>query len=170
MAIQNCPNCGAPAMDAGSQCVYCNAKLPKPHAAATTAPKTEFEAGDFGLRSNIVFVVAVIGAAILYALGWIFEDTRYWLDDRAIAVWAGALPLWLCILAFIWRPRWGEWLAGFAIAVPVFIVHLAIMWLNRGMLNDDYIGIAAAFASASLGGWILGRLLHTAVRRSRNKI
>jgi hypothetical protein len=111
--------------------------------------------------------VGILGGLLLYTAGWMLEDTVYWLRTEAVALWAVALPSWLCMTAFTWRPRWGEWLIGFALSVPIFIVHLGLMWSVRDHLNDDYIGISAGFAVAALVGWVVGRLLHALVRRSR---
>lgn len=39
-----------------------------------------------------------------------------------------------------------------------------VIWVIRGDLWDDHVGIAAMVAGASLIGWMLGRLLHGIIR------
>ena len=115
----------------------------------------------------LLLLVGAVVAALLYAAGWLLEDTRYWLAEEAVAVWGVALPAWLFLVALSWRARWGGWLTGFAVAIPVLALHLGIMWLIEGRLNDDDVGISAMFAGAALAGWLLGRLVHYVVRRAR---
>ena len=179
---RDCPECGAPLAPGADRCEYCGSWIERSketppaefHAPAVDAakpgkPKPDRDAGDFGFRSRTFFLTCAAIALVIYAIGWVFEDTQYWLDDRAIAVWAGILPFWLCIAAFFWRPRWGGWLAGFLFAIPIFAVHTAIPCAIRGRIQDDYVGIAAMFAGAVLGGWLLGRIFHSIVHWARRR-
>lgn len=174
---RKCPVCGAPVAAAASSCDYCGTGFepssppPRPAAAAAAStPRAERAGrGEFGLRGGWPLLIGLAGAAALYALGWTYEDTRYWLDDTAIVIWAGALPLWLLLVSLVWRPRWGTWLAGLALALAVLAAHVAIMWILRGRLDDDHFAIAGIFAGAALGGWLLGRILHAVIRSARAK-
>jgi hypothetical protein len=78
-----------------------------------------------------------------------------------------ALPAWLRLVANVWRLKRDGWVAGLAIAVPIFLLHLAIMFALRHRLNNHQAGIAALYAGAALVGWLLGRALHFLARRSR---
>ncbi|TET52900.1 MAG: hypothetical protein E3J64_04395, partial [Anaerolineales bacterium] len=109
----------------------------------------------------------MVVAALLYTIGWLLEDKYYWLADEAVVTWGVALPVWLFLVALAWRPRWGGWIAGFALSLPMFALHLGLMWIIEGRLNDDYVGISALFAGAALGGWLAGRFVHVVVRRAR---
>ncbi len=160
---RTCPNCGVSVPAGSRRCPYCGTWFDASPSTAGPDP----DAGEFGLRGKGPLVVGGAGALLLYGLGWLFEDTRFWLADAAVAVWAVALPLWLLLLAFGWRLGRGAWLGGIVFSAVLFAVHLAVTWALAGRLQDDYVGIAALFAGAALGGWMLGRLLHQAVRRIR---
>lgn len=171
---RQCPGCGAPVPEGARRCAYCGSwyetlakHVPVQRLLHTIAPRLTPGAGEFGLRGKVVLVAGALGAAILYASGWLFENTYYWLEDEAVAIWTGALPAWLCLVALAWRTRGRAWPTGFGFGVPVFAVHLGAMALIRGRVLDDYVGIAAVFAAAALGGWLLGRALHAMVRRAR---
>ena len=83
-----------------------------------------------------------------------------------IGLWAAALPAWLFLTSLGWRAGRGAWLSGIAFAVVLFAVHLIVMMIVDGRLQDDHVGIAAMFAGAALGGWLLGRILHNTLRRA----
>ena len=178
-----CPECGAPVAADATQCEYCNSFLGRSKASpaergATRDPSPPTKPtwnwprlapgeGEFGFWGWWPATVAAGGAAVLYGAGWFLEDTTYWLDDRAITVWAVLLPLWLCAWAAAWRaPRRG-WLPGFLIAATMFAFHMAIPWLLRNRLNDDLVGIGAAFAAGALAGWLVGRIIHFCLRWGR---
>ena len=118
----------------------------------------------WGIPGHSPIIIALIGAVLaVYATGWFFEDTAYWLARTAIIVWAFALPLILLLLGITWRIRTFGWLYGLAFAVPIFLIHLGIMGLIDGRVQDDHVGIAAMFAGAAFAGWLIGRALHTII-------
>ena len=171
---RKCPECGGSLAEGVRRCAYCGVWLDvgaEPAAAVAEGPTHAVarvgHAWDFGLGGRLPLLVGAVVAALLYAAGWLLEDTRYWLAEEAAAVWGVALPAWLFLVALSWRARWGGWLTGFAVAIPVLALHLGIMWLIEGRLNDDDVGISAMFAGAALAGWLLGRLVHYVVRRAR---
>jgi hypothetical protein len=174
---RECPRCGATFAPGSRQCSYCGTWMAEstdtPSAEGSAQSKRTFTwrlppgAGEFGIRGWVPIAVGLAGAALLYALGWQFEDIRYWLDAKAALIWASALPAWLLLAAFLWRPKRLGWVAGLAIAAPIFLLHLAVMYALRRRLNDDQVGIAALYAGAALVGWLLGRALHYLARRSR---
>lgn len=99
----------------------------------------------------------------IYGAGWPLEDPTYWLSDASIAVWAGAVPLWLLISATLLRIRGPVWLIGFAFGLILLLIHMGVMWGMRGRFNDDYAGIAAMYGGAAAGGWLLGRGLRRVI-------
>lgn len=135
-----CSSCGAPFDPDARQCPYCGnwfeSDSQEQGGAARVSSSVRL-APDFGFSARVFLFAGILLACVLYALGWHFEDTEYWLADEAIAIWAVALPVWLCFLAFSWKAKWG----GF-----------------------DGVGISAMFAGATLAGWLLGRGLHRMVR------
>ncbi len=152
-------------MRAGAdRCAYCGAWLKQASSGENAAPPAP---PDFGLRGPALLCVGAVGGVLLYALGWFFEDTRYWLDARAVAVWTLALPLWTCGIAFFRRGGRGGQLLGLGLGVALFSVHAVLMGLVAGRFTDDYAGISAALGGAAAAGWWLGRLLHAAARRWR---
>ena len=169
---RRCPECGGSVAPGERRCSYCGVWL---EVAATPDRAGEVvrssiparEAGEFGLVGSAPLLVGIAVAALLYIVGWLLEDTRYWLAEEAVALWGVALPAWLFLVALVWRPQWGGWLAGLALAVPMLALHLGIMWLIEGRLNDDDVGMSALFSGAALAGWLLGRLVHAVVRRAR---
>jgi hypothetical protein len=106
-------------------------------------------------------------AAAIYSLGWVLEDREYWLAPGAVALWAAVLPIWLGLIALTWRSRRRAWPIGLGVALAILAVHLGIMWLISGRINDDLFGIAAIYATLALAGWLLGRFLHFTLRKRR---
>ena len=163
---QACHNCGASVPARAQQCPYCDTWFDASTPGGTTARRVDPNAGEFGVQGWGWLGVALGGALVFYGAGWFLEDTRYWLADAAIGLWAAALPAWLFLTSLGWRAGRGAWLSGIAFAVALFIVHLALMGILAGRVQDDYVGIAAMFAGAALGGWLLGRILHNTLRRA----
>ena len=163
---QACPNCGASVPAGAQQCPYCDTWFEASAPGGAAARHVDPDAGEFGVQGWGWLGVALGGALVFYGAGWFFEDTRYWLAEAAIGLWAVALPAWLFLTSLGWRAGRGAWLSGIAFAGALFAVHLAVMVLIDGRLQDDHVGIAAMFAGAALGGWLLGRILHNTLRRA----
>lgn len=106
-------------------------------------------------------------ACVLYAVGWFLEDTDHWLAPGAVALWGAVLPIWLGVVAFMWRTRRAAWLVGLGIALIMLAIHLGIVWLIRQRINDDMLGIAGIYSALALVGWLAGRSLHIFLRRRR---
>ena len=159
-ASLECPECGAPLARADAACAYCGrpgARSAEPEAAPS---------GRFGRRGRGYLTFGLTLMVGLYALGWAFEDLRYWLDERAMAVWTGALPFAAFVWTAGWDPRWGAVWLGLGAAAALFAVHLGLCVGLRGAFQDDLAGIAALIAGAFLGG--LG--LHRALEASRSRV
>lgn len=167
-AVQ-CASCGASVASDAEKCLYCGVWLIDSRDTSEHLQVLDKNAGEFGIPGNKPLWVAILGAAVLYALGWLFEDTRYWLATEAVVIWAAAIPLWLCLVAVLWRAKHSTWLWGFAIALPILLMHVTMMWIIRGSINDDLVGIAALFSGAALVGWLVGRLVHQLARNARAK-
>jgi hypothetical protein len=124
-------------------------------------------AGEFGLSGQLPLALALVGGLGIYLTGWLFEDLTYWLEDEAVFLWVVILPLWLLLTAVFWQTDRRGWTVGLVLALPIFVAHVFVIWLIRGRLNDDHVGIAAMVAGAALLGWIFGRVLHHAIRWRR---
>ena len=109
-------------------------------------------------------------ACVLYVLGWFLEDTQYWLAPASIAVWGALLPIWLGLVAFLWRTPRPVLMAGLIMATAIFATHLTMVWLIRRHINDDLVGIAAIYAGLAFAGWVLGRWMRAFLRRRRVKL
>ncbi len=174
----DCPACGAPVAEPVGRCVYCGSSLRDLALAAGSRAAASEADGSWGLASLAPgegefgwggrgALAAILGVATLvYAAGWPLEDFRYWLDPRAIAVWGAALPLTLLAGALFLRGP-GRWLPVALFCLTLGAVHVAVMTLARGRMNDDYLGIAALYAGGALAAWTLGRVLHYALRLRR---
>ncbi len=171
-----CPGCGGPVAVSAQRCEHCGAWFDTSGKAGSSklASSTQrlfsplpSEAGEFGLSGHLPLLVGLMLAAVMYAIGWILEDREYWLAPGAVAIWAAALPIWLGLVSLTWKTNRTAWPIGLAIALITLGIHLGIMWLIRGRINDDMLGIAATFAALALAGWLLGRLLHFVLRRHR---
>jgi hypothetical protein len=173
-----CPECGAPVAPHTKQCAYCGswledhsghipiesieAKAPPPR----QLPDLKLSPGvaEFGFSGQLPLALAFVGGLGIYFTGWLFEDLAYWLEDKAVFIWVVILPLWLFLTALSWQTDRRAWTAGLVLAIPIFAMHIFVIWLVRGRLNDDHFGIAAMVAGTSLLSWILGRVLHHGIR------
>ncbi|MBT3668754.1 MAG: hypothetical protein HON98_02710 [Chloroflexi bacterium] len=163
----NCNSCNAPLPKYSTLCEYCGMY-------SSFSPEELEKIGaisqpDFGISNSKYLIITVLGAAIIYALGWRFEDLDYLLDERSVVIWGSGLPLWLAISAFFWKTNWGEYLPGISISLPIFLFHMLIIWLIKGNINDDGVGISAAFGAGALFGWVAGRLFHKYIRKIRKQ-
>ena len=181
MALQQrvCPGCGGPVAKSTSRCERCGAWFEEEHGSdmaggtkAASALKSFFQrlppdAGEFGLGGMLPLAAGFAMACVLYAVGWFMEDTDYWLAPGAVALWGAVLPIWLGMVASLWRTQRAAWPVGLGIALIMLAIHLGIVWLIRQRINDDMLGIAAMYSALALVGWLLGRLGHLAMRRQR---
>ncbi len=173
MDARECENCGAALEKNRQQCAYCGTwyenggraifarSRPKKIASIANLPQG---VGEFGVSSNWLFVAGAVIALMLYILGWFFEDTQYWLNETAMLIWAGIMPLWLFGIALLWQASRKIAWYGLGISLVVFLGHILMIWIIRGNLWDDHVGIAGMVASTSLVGWLLGRLAHRMIR------
>jgi predicted nucleic acid-binding Zn ribbon protein len=175
---RRCPACGAPVPESAQRCEHCGAwfepslkkegtRSPGVSILRAIFPKLPADAGEFGFRGRWSLALGMGLAFVLYILGWLLEDTQYWLAPGSIAVWGAVLPIWLALTAFVWRTPRPAWLVGLAAAAALFATHLAIVWLLRSRINDDLIGIASIYAGLAFAGWLLGRWLRALLRRQR---
>ena len=162
-----CSSCGASIASDAQQCHYCGVWLVSVLNKRTARPTLDSDAGEFGVQGYPPLVLGIVGALVLYTTGWFFEDTQYWLDEKAMLIWGVAIPVWLGLVGTVWQSAHNGWLLGIVVALPIFVIHLIVMWVIRGQLNDDYVGIAAIFSGLVLAGWILGRLTHLLIRKAR---
>jgi hypothetical protein len=123
--------------------------------------------GEFGPSGRWLTLLGWLVGAAVYAAGWWLEDTRYWLDGRAVAVWAVALPLWVLFVGAVRRSRSHVWGWAFLFGVVVFGVHLLGVFYVSGRINDEAVGIAGGYAAAATVGWWVGRAIHLLIRRRR---
>ena len=170
---RECEKCGAPLEIDASQCTYCgawyedNKREISPHyrqniiVSILNLPQG---IGEFGISSNRFFVSGLTITLVLYVLGWFFEDPQYWLNEKAILIWVGIIPMWLFSVALLWHAYRKVVLYALVISLVVFLVHMIVIWIIRGSLWDDHVGIAALVAGSWLAGWILGRLVHGIIR------
>ncbi len=179
MQRRECPGCGGPVPVSASRCEHCgawleeNSRVSAASEKALAPPLKSFfeplppDAGEFGLTGTIPLAAGIALAGVIYTLGWLLEDTSYWLAPGAVVVWGALLPIWLGLVALVWRTRRAAWSTGLAIAPSILAIHLGIVWILRRRINDDLLGIAAVFAGLGFAGWLLGRVLHAMLRRSR---
>jgi hypothetical protein len=178
---RRCPACGAPVPESAPRCEHCGAWFEPSHEMGFARssgvsilraifPKLHPGAGEFGFRGRGVLALGMVFSFVLYGLGWLLEDTQYWLAPGSIAVWGAVLPIWLGLVALFWRTPRSAWPVGFTSAVVLFAAHLVIVWLIRNRINDDLVGIAAIYAGIALAGWLLGRWLRALLRRRRVRV
>ena len=173
MKSLECTNCGAPLKKNCKQCVYCGTSFENVDGSERSVYRRvralsifhlPMGVGEFGLSGNLFVTAGVVIAFILYALGWWFEDTTYWLNATAMTIWVGIMPLWLFGVALLWKATGRAVLIGLAWACLVFAIHILVIWVIRGNLWDDHVGIAGLIAGASLISWMIGRLGHSIIR------
>lgn len=179
MKTRDCEKCGAPLEKNKLQCTYCGTwyegnksgisgrSRPVEVKSILNLPKG---VGEFGISSNLFFVMGVTVTIVLYVLGWFFEDQQFWLNETAMLIWVGIIPIFLFGVALLWRVTRKVMLYGLAISLMVFLMHVFVIWVIRGDLWDDHVGIAAIVAGSSLAGWLLGRLGHGMIRWRNTKV
>ena len=110
-----CPSCNAPLPQGSQECKYCGAWIDVPKEDIKKLSVRDLESGDFGIKGTVSLLVILIGTAVLYFVGWIFENTEYWLNNNAVAIWGFGMPLWICVFAVLWRAHRGVWFWGLLI-------------------------------------------------------
>ena len=108
----NCPACSAPVSQESNDCEYCGIQFN-----AIVDGKVVKRLKDFGLKGKAFFIIYLLGIIALYTFGWMKEDFKYWLNDTAIFIWAGMLPLWILIMNAIWSNKWGAILLGILLSI-----------------------------------------------------
>ncbi len=152
-----CDNCGASLRRDAVHCVYCGSSVVPRAASQIGRPANDKD--QFGF-SGWLYHLSTLGAiAALYALGWLLEDTRYWLNTRAFIVWTGAIPAVMFLFALLRRSEVVPILLGLGISLALTVSHCVVMVLIRGNLNDDMLGIAAIIGGSAMLGWIAGGLV-----------
>ena len=169
-----CPGCGGPVPVSARRCTHCGAWFEENSPSTRSASRFRslfaglpVDAGEFGIQGSLPLILGLVLAGMIYATGWLLEDTLYWLAPGAVALWGALLPIWLAVVALTWRTRLAVWPIGLGIALGIMAFHLGIVWMLRQRINDDLLGIAAIYAALALAGWLLGRLLHLTLRRRR---
>lgn len=161
----SCPACAAPVSHEADSCEYCRIEFN-----AMVNGKIVKRLKDFGIKSKYFNLILLLGAITLYISGWIYEDLDYWLNNTAIFIWAGFLPLWLLLTNSIWQSRWGAILLGLLLSIIIFAVHVILMgYFNNWHFNDDYFAIAGLFAGISFVASFTGRGVHSIIRKALNK-
>lgn len=173
-----CSNCGGLVSPHKEKCGYCGAWLrqeghheqmsltPRAINVMTNLPKG---VGEFGFSSKRTLAVCFLYVLGLYGLGWKYEDTRYWLDSRAMTIWVGLLPLCLFLLSVSLRGNRFTIIPGIALSVTITFFHLSVVFLVRGSINDDMLGISLIVGGGVIMAWLAGRLVHRIVRYRRVK-
>jgi len=133
---RECENCGASLEKSAFQCAYCGTwyengegvisarNYPNKILSIMNLPQ---DIGEFGISSNLLFVAGAIIALALYVLGWYFEDTLYWLNETAMLIWVGIVPIWLFGVALLWQVPRKAVLYGLIISIIVFIIHILVI-------------------------------------------
>lgn len=176
MNTLECINCGAPIQRHTTCCAYCGTNFENRERLFPNRYRIKiFDAlfnqsvgvKEFGVSNSIFPVAGLCSVFILYVLGWFFEDTQYWLNKTALTIWVGIIPVILFVVSLFWSTERKVIYIGFGLTSAIFIVHILVIWMIRGDLWDDHVGIAAVVAGAMLISWTFGRALH-AIFRLRN--
>jgi hypothetical protein len=179
MKSRECGKCGASVAKNETQCTYCGTWY-EGKQQAVSAQKSSGKiislfnlpqgVGEFGISHNLFFSASALIIIAVYLLGWFFEDPVSWLDNTAVLIWMGLLPILTLVMALLWRTDRKVVMIGLAISFILFTVHVMTIWAIRGSLWDDHVGIAAMVGAGSFAGWLFGRLGHIIIRwRKMNK-
>jgi len=173
MKTRECENCGASLEKEDLQCAYCGTWYEgneneisdhNPPSKVISILNLPQGIGEFGISSNLFWVIGIIIITVLYVLGWFFEDKQYWLNGKALFIWVGIMPMCLFGVALLWQVTRKVMLYGLVFSLVVFLLHIFVIWKIRGNLWDDHYGIAAIVAGSLLAGWTLGRVGHRIIR------
>ena len=178
MKSLECNKCGASLEENATRCEFCGTWYEGNQQVVSTQNLSDrivsfFSlpqgVGEFGISHERFFLISSLIIFGIYMLGWSFEDPEYWLDEKAILIWMGLMPLVLLAAALIWSTKQRAVLLGLVNSALLFIVHLIIIWSIQGSLWDDHVGIAAMVASGAFAGWTIGRLAHKIIRWRKMK-
>ncbi len=170
-----CQNCGANLTYRADHCGYCGASVritndPNNELSGTGKLKLfDLPAGvaEFGISTGIWLILGILTLVSLYILGWLYEDTRYWLATKAMVIWTGMLPAGLLVFAALLNLKRGQMGLGVLVFILVSLIHLVVMVLIRGNINDDMVGISILIGATSFTAWLVGRFLHLWIRYLR---
>ena len=169
MKSRECEKCGAPLKNATYQCLHCGAWYEVNNKVDPSHDRQEKilsflnlpqGLGEFGFSSKKIFATSVSITSLLYGLGWFFEDPQYWLNETAVLIWVGIIPIWLFCVALLWQVHPKTTWVPIVGSLVVFLTHITVIWAIRGNLWNDHVGIAALVAGSWLAAWLLGRLAH----------
>ena len=82
-------------------------------------------------------------------------------------MWCGLAPLWVALVALLWRPRDTRWLGALASFFLTALPFVAMVAIRKGRLNDDGLGLGAAVGGCNVAGFVLGWVFHGIIRRAR---
>ena len=176
--VIKCENCGANLGPKSISCIYCGASIhpdkpdPVVHSSAGNKPgilTLKDGQAEFGVSGSMWIFSGLALTVFIYGFGWMYEDTQYWLNTNAMIVWSGLLPAWLLFFASILHGSTGRLSLGIVTGLTISLLHMAIMYLLRGRINDDMAGISIFIGALSLSAWITGRLIHRYIRLIRTK-
>ena len=178
MKSRECNKCGASLKENETQCSYCGTWYEDDQQVISVQNLSGkivsfFDlpqgVGEFGISNNRYFAVSTLIIIAVYLLGWYFEDPAYWLDDTAVLIWMGLLPILTFVMALLWQTDQKVVMVGLAISFIIFFIHVLTIWAIRGSLWDDHIGIASMVGTGSFAGWFFGRLAHIIIRHRKMK-
>jgi len=173
MKSRECENCGASLEENSLQCTYCGTWYEDNQRGNSVSARQDKKTsilnlpqgvGEFGISKKQFFITGLIITAALYGIGWFFEDPKYWLNDTAMLIWVGILPVWVFSIAFLGRVKRKFSFYTLIISLAVFLIHMGVIWTIRGNLWDDHVGIAALVGGSWFAGWLLGRVAHRMMR------
>ncbi|MFH1468356.1 MAG: hypothetical protein ABIO70_28465 [Pseudomonadota bacterium] len=124
---------------------------------------------EFGLTSPLLGLALMLPALLPTFGGWWLEfEDSWWSSDRAILCWTVLAPTLLVLPGFLWRPgswRWLGALVAFGMTAAPFAVAVC---LREGQIDAEGLFLGVFVGLCALGGFLLGVLLHTAVRWVRS--
>ncbi len=157
-----CPQCAAPISVYETSCKYCGTEFiienkPKSFKLFEKSINTK----DFGRKTLLVNLIGII---IIHATAWFLTGEDYW-DDSPFYIWFGILPLWVTAMTAFWLKKHFALAVGFFISIPIFAANLIFIYVKEnGRFNDDFLIVAGFITLAFFISWIIGRIIHSAIR------